>query len=829
MQESESLIDYNENGSGFSQFGINFQEKIVQALFVDHRWAAQVEEIFQIEFLEVNYLKCVAQHYFEYYKQYRVFPSLQILVPYLRDSLRNASEADRVMLRQIHDFLLKTKTNDNLMDLQFVKDRTLDFCKRQCLKAALEKSVELIASEKYELVVETIKTAIYAGSSTSIGHEFGEDIEARLTLQQRRPIATGLLQLDEKYILNGGHGNGELGIVVAPSGCHLIGTPILMFDGTMKNVEAICNGDQIMGPDSTPRTVLQLIQGVDAMYEITPIKGEKFVVNENHILSLRRISSKSKSKHNQIINLTVKEWINSSKTFKNTHKLYRSEELSFTKTNSLPIEPYMLGVMLGDGYLAENRIEITSADIEIVKEIYCFAKREQLGVSIHTKKENKAKGYYFTNHHKRSNPLTVKLKKLGLINSTSENKFVPQIYKTASITERCEILAGLLDTYGSLAHNNYDFISKSKTLAEDVLFLCRSVGLAAYINKCIKRCQNGVSGEYYRVSISGHIAKINCRVQRKKAGNRKQIKNVLHTGFSVTPVGKDNYYGFTVDSDNLYVMGDFTITHNCGKSHFLVQLGANAVKQGKNVVYVTLELSETAVGLRFDSNICGISINDLMDNKELVKQHYVENKGNYGRLFIKQFPMNTCTVGTLRSYLERLMLVNFKPDLLLIDYADIMRSSQQFDAPRFELKKIYEELKGFAVELDIPVWSASQSNRDGAKESIVGMENMSESYAKAAPCDLIVGISRKQEEKSTGLARLFIAKNRNGRDGLLYEIHIDTTMSKFILIDKPEIEEQQFRKVDLKDENESKKLLNRAWSKVKQDSDFSPQPVFQKS
>jgi replicative DNA helicase len=182
--------------------------------------------------------------------------------------------------------------------------------------------------------------------------------------------------------------------------------------------------------------------------------------------------------------------------------------------------------------------------------------------------------------------------------------------------------------------------------------------------------------------------------------------------------------------------------------------------------------------------------------------------------------MNTVTVGTLRSYIERLKLINFTPDLLIVDYADIMRSSQQFDAPRFEQKKIYEELRGFAVELDIPIWSASQSNKAGANEDIVGLENMAEAYAKAGVCDLVIGLSRKPEEKATGTARLFIAKNRNGVDGITFDLHIDTSMSKFRIVDRVLAEE---KKVDLSDEDEGKKFLRSRWKKLvsTQDDDLN--------
>ena len=202
---------------------------------------------------------------------------------------------------------------------------------------------------------------------------------------------------------------------------------------------------------------------------------------------------------------------------------------------------------------------------------------------------------------------------------------------------------------------------------------------------------------------------------------------------------------------------------------------------GKNVVHYTLELSETNVGLRYDSHICDIPSNEVVENKEDVKKVYESMKG-MGRLIIKEYPANTCSIFTIRSHIERLQLKGFSPDLIIIDYADIMRSTREYDSLRHELKLIYEELRSYASELQIPVWTASQANRDASQSDIISAESMSESYGKAMTADVIVTVSRKVAEKASGWGRLYIAKNRAGRDGQCYTIKIDTSKSKFDII-----------------------------------------------
>jgi replicative DNA helicase len=215
----------------------------------------------------------------------------------------------------------------------------------------------------------------------------------------------------------------------------------------------------------------------------------------------------------------------------------------------------------------------------------------------------------------------------------------------------------------------------------------------------------------------------------------------------------------------------------CGKSHMLVQFGAEALKRGKNVLHYTFELSERMVGIRYDSNLLQIDSLDCFDNKEKIKGYYKENLKTLGRLRIKYYPTSCITVNTIKSHLDKLSHMNFKPDLIIIDYIGIMRSTQKYELLRLELKKVCEEIRALASEMDIPIWTALQTNKAGAEADYVGVTNMAESYSQAHVADIILGLSRKDKAKSTGISNLFIAKNRAGIDGLLYSCHLDTARS----------------------------------------------------
>lgn len=219
------------------------------------------------------------------------------------------------------------------------------------------------------------------------------------------------------------------------------------------------------------------------------------------------------------------------------------------------------------------------------------------------------------------------------------------------------------------------------------------------------------------------------------------------------------------------------LSHN---SHFLTMLGANAMREGKNVIHYTLEMSESLVGLRYDSNLCEIDADEIPERKADVIARYASMK--LGRLFIKEFPTCWATINNIRAHVEKLGARGFKPDLILIDYADIMRSTRQYDAKRFELQLIYQELRAYASEIDVPIWTASQSNKDGSTSEVVDLGNMAEAYGKAMEADVVVSLSRRSHEKAAGVGRLFVAKNRIGRDGLLYGVRIDTARSSITLL-----------------------------------------------
>lgn len=381
-------------------------------------------------------------------------------------------------------------------------------------------------------------------------------------------------------------------LLVLPTGCHARGQKVLLASGLTKAVEEIGLSDTLLGADGKPRKLLHLHHGKDDLYKITPIKGQPFIVNSQHMLSLVQTGLKGHPQYpsqigGKITDVTVSEYLTWSKNKKHTHKLYRSSAIEKFHENDgshISIDPYFLGVLLGDGNI-KNSISITTMDKEIEQEIE--RQCEVYNMTVRTEKAGRANTFLLRCGYvgAKGGLLHQQLKELHLRGVGSAGKFIPLVYKAAPLEKRLEILAGVIDTDGSKAQCcGYDFISKSRQLSEDVAFIARSAGLAAYVSKSIKTCQGGFVGTYWRVSISGDCSIIPCRVKAKQCAKRKQKKSVLRTGFSVEHIGFGEYFGFTVDGDNRYLLDDFTVTHNCGKTIVFSEIAKRRVDAGERVL-----------------------------------------------------------------------------------------------------------------------------------------------------------------------------------------------------------------------------------------------------
>lgn len=411
-------------------------------------------------------------------------------------------------------------------------------------------------------------------------------------------------------------------LIITGIGCHAIDTPILMYDGTIKKVQDIELNDKLMGDDNTPRTVQELFRGNEQMVEIIPRKEKSFKVNMNHILSLKftnLISILKRSdgcyKANPRYRLVwfclngENQPIRTSKMFK-TYKeadeykkvlyintnviqkgdiidikvnnllkwnswwlekgnicLYKSNIVKFSE-KILEIEPYMIGYWLGDGI--SSLPAIVSQDATVIKyfrdnlsQYNCYL-QYQNGYTYRINGDTKiVKGCnYFKNI----------LEKLNLLN----NKHIPINYKTGSIDQRLQLLAGIIDSDGhyQVKSNQYEIVLINEQLIDDIIDVSKSLGFNCFKKQVSKTCTNSkngpVTGTYYRIQIYGYgIETIPTKILRKQAHIRTKDKNPNLDGFDIKILDNDDFYGFELDGNHRYLTGDYFVHHNSnGKSFF---------------------------------------------------------------------------------------------------------------------------------------------------------------------------------------------------------------------------------------------------------------------
>lgn len=404
--------------------------------------------------------------------------------------------------------------------------------------------------------------------------------------------STQYLKDGRSHILQGAVGFGKS----APAG-----TKVIMYDGSIKEVQNIVNGDILMGPDSQPRVVSCTHKSISPIYKITPIKGEPFECNDVHILSLKRTF-----RHNRqgtkvggyLVNISVNDYLKKSNTFKNAFKLWRPDGIDFPTVTVF--DPYIIGLYLADG-TKNNTSGLTCGD----------NKKPSLDYVASVLNIND-RGFFRGAWH--YSLLDFVSTRKSLINELNE-RHIPQEYLINSRENRLQLLAGILDGDGHLVKNTvFELVCKDTSFKEQVLFLCRSLGFAAYATETTKGIKStGFVGTYWRICISGNTDLIPTKIPEKQATPRQQKKSHLVTGFTVEYQREDWVYGFELDKDHLYLLKDFTVTHNTfcainlivniGRTTLVLVTKEDLMLQWKQNLLKYTDIKEEEIGI-VQQNVC---------------------------------------------------------------------------------------------------------------------------------------------------------------------------------------------------------------------------------
>jgi len=655
---------------------------------------------------------------------------------------------------------------------------------RRRAEAAAQKIAVIAYSEAESEaeIIDLVEAAAMAVSSKSRDGELQhiqfsvKSLTDRIAFLANNPtrlvgVPTGFSMLDK--ILGGLH-KGSMYTVAGRPGmgkCLGKGTKVVMFDGSLKAVEDVRVGDKLMGPDSQARNVLSLARGREQMYWIRQKHGIDYRVNESHILSLKRSKNEGAHRRGDVLNIPVSEAKDKGPGFFARYKGYKAS-IDFPFKH-LPLDPYFFGLWLGDG--SNSKAMIYTADTEVVDYLsqYAVARREYVSIEVQPSKVN---GYLITggsSQTPRNGSIRATLGRIGVIN----NKHIPEYYLINSRDNRLALLAGLIDSDGHYMLSQggpYEITLKNKRLAEQVKFLCDSLGYStSLIARQATIASIGYSCEVYRVRFNGNVDEIPVKIERKKAKPWCDFKDWQVTGIAIEKDIVDDYYGFVIDGDHLFLLEDMTVTHNTA---LCLSIAYSAAKDyGARVAVFSLEMSKDELTNRLLSMSTSIDSHRLqmgqLHEEEWPILMEAANELSQVPIYIDDTP--GASVTAIRTKARR-MHAEHGLDLIVIDYLQLMMSSgkgKQQENRQQEITQISMAIKNLARELDIPIVALSQLSRavEQRADKRPMLSDLRESGSIEQDSDVVMFIYREdyydEDTEKQNIADIIVAKHRHGSTG----------------------------------------------------------------
>lgn len=663
-------------------------------------------------------------------------------------------------------------------------DRLQQFALDGRMRSGMEKALSLMAKGKTEdaraLLAKATRDQL---SLVYTGGDWRGEFEARM--ESRRLPPEDLIKVPLRFIpgidrlTNGGIESQTVNLIVGTTGrgkCLGPNTPVIKSTGERVLAKDVVTGDRLLGPDGTSRTVLGTTSGFEQMYRVVPIKGEPWICNGPHQLTL--VDSAS----GEVYEVAVEDLPKMGKNRRRLAKLFSVGVESFegeARAEDLPVDPYFLGVWFGDGSKrvdpdvtglhSLNSVHITNPDPEIKKA--CLELAQDLELKL-TESFNSCGCPAFRlsrTSGKESNHLLDSMRSLvgaGLV--------IPESYLTAEREVRLQFLAGFLDTDGYLKSDGcgFEIVQKRKDWADAILFVARSLGLRATVRK---KYVKGYDHPFYRIFIVGRTDQIPTRIPRKQASPRRQIKDALRTGFSIEPIGPGEYVGFEVDGDHRFLLGDFTVTHN---SIFGANVAFWAAFSGYRTIYISTEMSRRLVNTRLDSRWLAIAYDRIKeydftdDELELIEARMAKTSKLIGKLLVYDIPVSRCNMEAVEQIIDDVEDEWGTPAVLVFDSADHLTPRERVNSRRDKESAAYWEFKSLCHERNLVGWSTSHAPKDMVNK-IATAENVGESYDKARICDSMFTLNQNKADREQGILKLYVAKNRQGPAGRMLHLQGD--------------------------------------------------------
>ena len=682
-----------------------------------------------------------------HYRRYGQIPAIATVETELGIEIPSAEETPEYYITRVHDRKLYSVVRDKFNSL---KDCLREFN----MEAAKDVIAELHASTRIAHSDNDIR---------NLG-EAMHDVMAEYDYSHDNPGISGVPTSWTRFdTVTGGYQPGDLVTWVArPSmgKCMAPETPVVLADGRVVRIDTLQPGSQLMGPDSLPRTVLSTNTGKEEMFEVTPSRGESWKCNRSHILALacgKSIDAKHTKGSKHLY--SVDEYLALPSRVQKALRLWRTGvDMPFHKPR---IDPYFVGLWLGDGTVGYARI--STIDPEIVSYLEGLAQSEGLSLVQYEKREGACPQYGVSGLKKADNFVLDYVRKVCY---GKEGKRIPGDLLRNSREVRLSLLAGLVDSDGYCFGSGYEICTEYYGLSNDILYLARSCGFG--VTRKLKYV-NGV--EYYRLTIYGRgLSNVPCLLERKRI-KKETSREVINSSFTLHSLGEGDYFGITLDKDHLYLLGDFTVTHN---TYVMLHQARMAWQLGYNVLVVTMEMTIEQITRRIAAMHAGI-------NPDFLRKGTLSN---YAKRRLDTCISNLAGMERFRLFSGglrkrttdvELLIQEFRPDIVFIDGVYLMQPESRRSMQKIEkVSEVFDNLKQMTLAHNVPVVVTTQFNRQAGKKGKDGsLENIAFTDAISTHSSLVISLSedpssivdRRGNKISTRRLATFL-KGREGETGV---------------------------------------------------------------
>jgi len=761
----------------------------------------------------------------EYYSKYEHTPNFDTLEQITKSELQQEL-ASKIVL----DTLVKIK-DAPFEGSAFVQDKAMKFCKQQELQKALNKAQKVIDGgefENYEQLETLVREALQVGEREDGMSDVFFNLDDVLNEDYRHPIPMGIPGIDR--LLKGGLAKGEIGVILAPTGVGKslsISEPVLTPLGWVKMGD-LKVGDEVIGADGKTQYVIGVYpQGVRPIYKVEFTDNTYVNCDEEHLWSVNtlnmrtaktRIEGKSIYKPNYGYKVVkTSDMMNDiKKRGRYNYRLPIVEPVEFEK-KGISIDPYLLGLLLGDGYIGNGtgNPTITTKDDELFENIK--------HLDIHTS---------FTEYQKTEirtikvirlkSSVHKQLTELNLKGCLSNDKFIPKDYLYNSLNVRLSILQGLMDTDGYVdKKGTVQFTTVSKQLSEDVRELALSLGGTVRIStKTPTFKHNGVKKEgqlSYNVTMSFAnnivpfklIRKVDRYYKRTKYIEQKYVKSITYSHDEEAVCIKVS------NPDCLFVTRDYVLTHN---TTFMTKIANHAYNIGYNVLQIFFEDNPKVVQRKHITLWTKVHPDELSIKKDEVMTKVQEVRDSMpNKLILKKLPSDTMTMLQIKNQIRKMIADGIKIDMVLLDYIDCVVPDKNLGDEWKSEGSVMRAFEAMCHELSIVGWTATQGNRSSISSEVVTTDQMGGSIKKAQVGHVIISVAKTLQQKEMKLATIAIIKSRIGDDGVVFEnckfdngmLEIDTESSvTFLGLEEQKEEQNRQRVKDLLEKRKQRQQNN---------------------